>query len=287
MKFAGHTNATYGYATEQAVDLFIRLGFDGMDVGCNEISGITFELPPSRRREIAAYVTDQGFCISNLACYAGGELGITAEDPAVRAVTMDEVRRHIVLASDLGSHMVRVFSGKDAGEGVAERGRAFDNAVEAYRLLSDYAGDYGVTLLVENHPFTITCTAQQTADLVRAVDRRNVRILYDPSNLIVYAGDMDVEGNFLVQKELIAYVHMKDQAVLEDGSYSDTVIGRGAVPWSTILKLLGDEGYGGFLAMEYQRGKRSTALLPDPDIGLKEGLDFLKEALRTEALASK
>ncbi len=135
---------------------------------------------------------------------------------------------------------------------------------------------------MENHHLTITCSAQQTVDLVKAVDRENVRILYDPSNLIVYAHDQDVAGNFKIQREFIAYVHMKDQLVLGDGSYADTVIGRGVVPWPKILQLLQDIHYKGFLAMEYQRGRQSTKRLPDPDIGLKEGLDFLKRTLKKQ-----
>ncbi len=178
--------------------------------------------------------------------------------------------------------MVRVFSGKDRGQGIAGGKRGFAYAVEAYQELSDFARDYGVTLLVENHPFTITCSAQQTVELVKAVDRDNVRILYDPSNLVVFARDQDVEGNFRIQQELIAYVHMKDQLVLEDGSYTDTVIGRGLIPWPQILQLLRGINYDGFLAMEYQRERKSTRFLPDPDIGLKEGLDFLTATLRKQ-----
>jgi len=281
MKFSGHTNATYGYSTEEAIDLFVSLGFDGMDIGCNDLSGVTIETAVSRRREIAAYAQDKGLVISNLACYAGGEAGFTSLHPAVRRETMRQVQEHIRLAKDLDCKQVRVFPGRDTGEGIAEGERGFQLAVEAYQDLSRFAEEFDVTLLVENHPMTITVTAQQTVDLVKAVDRENVRILYDPSNLIVYAGEQDVESNFHIQKDYIAYVHMKDQLLLKDGRYADTVIGRGVIPWGKILRLLYEAGYEGFLAMEYQRGRQSTERLPDPDIGLKEGLAFLKGLLRT------
>lgn len=276
MKFSGHTNATYGYTTEEAVDLLARLGFAGVDIGCNDLSGITIETSVSRRQKIAAYAKDKGMVISNLASYTGGGAGFTAESSMVRKESIEEVKQHILLACDLNCPMVRVFSGRDEGQGVAQGERGFDYSVQAYRELSDFARDAGVALLVENHPSTITCSSRQTTDLVKAVDRENVRILYDPSNLIVYARSEDVEGDFELQKDLIGYVHMKDQLVLEDGSYADTVVGRGVIPWPKILQLLRSIHYDGFLAMEYQRGKRSTERLPDPDVGLKEGLDFLK-----------
>lgn len=276
MKFSGHTNATFGYSTEEAMDLFVMLGFDGMDIGCNDLSGITIETPVSRRREIAAYARDKGLVISNLACYAGGEAGFTSLDSEVRRETLRQVQEHIRLARDLDCKRVRVFPGRDPGEGIAGRAQGVEWAVGAYRKLSTFAKDFDVMLLVENHPVTITLTAQQTVDLVNAVDRENVRILYDPSNLIRYAEDQDVEGNFQIQKEYIAYVHMKDQLLPEEDRYADTVIGRGVVPWRKILQLLREAGYEGFLAMEYQRGRQSTERLPDPDIGLREGLVFLK-----------
>lgn len=280
MKFSGHTNGTYGYTTEEAIDLFAALGFDGMDVGCNELSGITVDTPAWRRLEIARYARGKGIVISNLACYAGEKAGFTSLEPKVRQETLRQVQAHIRLASDLGCDRVRVFPGRDAGEGIAKRAGAFDLAVQAYRSLGESAGDFGVTLLIENHPATITITAQETLDLVRAVERRNVRILYDPSNLIVFAGDHDVEGNFDIQRHYICYVHMKDQQVLKEGNYTDTVIGRGVIPWRRILKLLHNAGYRGFLAMEYQRERKSTEYLPDPDIGMREGLAFLRQALK-------
>ena len=280
MKFSGHTNATYGYSTEEAIDLFVTLGFDGMEIGCNELSGITIETLVSRRRKIASYAQDKGLVISNLACYAGKEAGFTSLDPGVRRETLHQVQEHIRLARDLNCKRVRVFPGRDAGEGIAKGEQGFQLAVEAYQELGKFAEDFDVTLLVENHPMTITTTAQQTVDLVKAVDRENVRILYDPSNLIVYAGDQDVEGNFQIQRDYIAYVHMKDQLFLENGRYADTVIGRGVIPWRKILKLLHKAGYEGFLAMEYQRGKRSTERLPDPDVGMREGLVFLRNTLK-------
>ena len=279
MKLSGHTNGTYGYTTEEAFDLFVEMGFDGVDIGCNDLSGITVETDEKRRREIVSYARDKGLVISNLACYAGGNAGITAEDASVREETIRQVKAHILLARDLDCERLRVFSGLDTGRGIAEGERGFAYAVQAVQAWSAYAEDFGVRLLVENHPSTITCTAQETVDLVQAVDRENVRILYDPSNLIVYAGDHDVAGNFELQKDYIAYVHMKDQVVSERGTYADTVIGRGVIPWTEILRWLREIEYEGFLAMEYQRGRQSTERLPDPEVGMKEGLVFLKDCL--------
>jgi sugar phosphate isomerase/epimerase len=270
-----------GGGVEGAVDLFAALGFDGVDIACNELSGITTETSRSRRREMAAYARERGLVISNLACYAGQAAGFTALDPGVRAETFRQVRDHLRLAGDLGCARVRVFPGRDSGPGIAGRDQGAAWALEAYQRLSAVAQEVNVTLLVENHPSTLTVTVRETLDLVKAVDRANVRILYDPSNLVVYAGDPDVEGNLRLQQPHLAYVHVKDQVLLSDGRHTDTVPGRGMIPWAKILRLLRAAGCEGFLALEYQRGKRSSEWLPDPDVGMREGLAFLKASLHS------
>jgi len=217
--------------------------------------------------------------IVNLASYAGERDGLNSDDPHVREETIQKQKEHILLAHDLDCRRARVFTGRERREETLEWNKAFEHSVIGFRELGEFAEKYGVTLLVENHPKSMAVSAQQTVNLVEAIGMKNVRILYDPSNLIVYAGEMDVERDFQLQRNYIAHVHVKDQVMLEDGRCVDAVPGRGAIPWKKILSLLKGIDYNGFLTMEYQRGWKSTGWLPDPEIGLKEGLEFLNRCL--------
>jgi len=276
MKFSGHTNATFGYGWEGTLELLVRLGFDGLDVGCNALSGISVSLPGTKRSRMARAVRDSGLCVSCLASYAGGgDEHLGSADPERRRAVVDQQKQHIDLAAELGARGMRVFCGKDVPPGDA-RQACFGRCVASLGELADRACDSGVTLLVENHPGTLTVSSTQTVELVAAVGRANVKILYDPSNLIVFAGESDVAAGFARQADRIGHVHVKDEILDDRGTYRDTVPGRGVLPWARFVSLLAGIGYQGYLALEYQRGQASTADLPDPDVGLKEGLAFLK-----------
>ena len=280
MKFSGHTNATFGYGFEKTVELFSRLGFDGLDIGCNQCSGVTVSLTGQARKEIARLVSDSGLRVSCLASYVGGnEVHLGSVDTVKREEAIDKQKQHIDLASEIDVNLVRIFCGKDVVE-EKEKEKCFALCVESLKKLAVYAKAAGITLLIENHPETLTVSAADTVKIIEAVDEENVRVLYDPSNLIVYAKDMDVEGNFTCQRNWIKHVHVKDQAIDKQGKYRNIVPGRGCIAWKKILALLNNINYQGYLTMEYQRGAASSKNLPDPEIGLKEGLRFLKELLK-------
>ena len=283
MKFSGHTNATYGYGLGKTLDLFVRLGFDGLDVGCNPLSDISISLPDEEKRELARLVRNSGLGVSCLASYAGeGEDHLGSADPKRRRAVVDEQKRHIDLATELGARGMRVFCGKDVPPGDARR-RCFRLCVESMGELADWANGSGVALFVENHPATLTVSSTQTVELVSAVGEPHVKVLYDPSNLIVFAGEQDVEASFARQQDAIGHVHVKDQVLDDQGRYRDIVPGRGVLPWDRFVSLLEGIGYQGYLAIEYQRGRASTENLPDPEVGLREGLAFLKRLTAARA----
>ena len=80
--------------------------------------------------------------------------------------------------------------------------------------------------------------------------RPNVGILYEPSNLLVYAGRDDHQLGFELQKSFIRHVHIKDQVRKPNGEYEATVAGRGILPWGEIVGWLGRAGYDHFLSFE-------------------------------------
>jgi len=58
MRFSAHTNATGGYRIEDSINLFAKLGFKGIEIGCNELSGVSTSLRRRERRKVATYAQD-------------------------------------------------------------------------------------------------------------------------------------------------------------------------------------------------------------------------------------
>lgn len=279
MKLAGHTHGVGEICRDvfEMVDRIAALGFDGIEIAARPAI-LTVDTPEPERSRLRAHIAQSGLELANIACYAGqGESGLNAEDAAVRDRAGQDIEDHIRLAADVGSPRVRVFPGGPPGlEGVTvDPQRAFEVSVSGIQRLAAIAADLGVSLVIENHPNSIACSAEETVALVEAVARPNVRILYEPSNLLVYAGRDDHEHGFNVQKSWVSHVHIKDQARKPEGGYAATVTGRGILPWPDIVSWLKSAGYDQCLSFELawtdDVGKREEEL--------KEGLAYMRSLM--------
>jgi len=277
MKFSGHTNAFFGYELGEACKLLAGLGFEGIDIGCNEFSNI-FPSPDKKRwKDISALIKQQGLSVSNLACYVGEKESLDSPSREDRESVIEVLKEYVEFASDLGSPAIRIFCGKEVKNQNYQD--AFNHCVEGFRELGNFARRRRVTLLIENHPDTMTVSAQETVKMIEAINLPNVRIIYDPANLIVYTKDFNVEGAFEIQKSYINHVHVKDFKVSDEGEYIDTVPGEGVIPLERVISLLANVNYEGFICLEYQRGA-DFEKLPPPEVGLKQGITFLKGLMR-------
>lgn len=276
---AGHTHGVQKICRDvfDMVDRIAALGFDGLELAA--MPGVlTVHSRKEERERLRRHVEQSGLALANIACYAGGaECGLNAADEAVRQKAAGEIEAHLALAADLGSPCVRVFPGGDPGrEGVvADPRRAFELSVAGLQRLAALAEDQGVIMLIENHPASIAGGAAETVKLVQAIDRPNVRILYEPSNLLVYAGEEDHRRGFEVQRRWIRHTHIKDQAPAPDGTYRAAVPGRGILPWPDIIKWLKEIVYPHFLSFEVAW----TDDLSKREAELKEGLEHMRSLI--------
>ena len=279
MKLAGHTHAFREVRLDvfAIVDRIAALGFDGIEVAAR--SGVfTVEASRQQRADLRAHVARAELKLVNIACYAGeGEHGLNAADAAVRAAAERDIEKHLKLAADLGSPCVRVFPGGEPGHDavMADPRRAFETSVSGMQRLATLAVDLSITLLIENHPFSIAGSAEQTVRIVEAIARPNVRILYEPSNLLVYAGRDDHHHGFDIQKSWIHHVHIKDHVRKPDTTYDAAVPGRGIMPWPDIVGWLGSAAYGSFLTFELAW----TDDLENRQSELEEGIAHLRSLI--------
>ena len=276
MKLAGHTHGVQGICSDvlAMVDKIAELGFQGLELAARE-RVFTVESSRQEHERLRKHIEQSGLEPVNIACYAGeGAEGLNAADQAVRELAERGIEAHLRLARDLGFPCVRTFPGgaPNCDGVVADAQRAFDLSVSGLQRVANLADDLGVTMLIENHPASIACSAGETVKLVEAVDRPNVCILYEPSNLLVFAGEEDHRRGFELQKRWIRHTHIKDQVRNADGSYATTVPGRGILPWADIFGWLGDMGHPSFLSFE----AAWTDDLARREEELKEGIAFMR-----------
>jgi L-ribulose-5-phosphate 3-epimerase len=152
------------------------------------------------------------------------------------------------LAGTLGLKLVTFHAGFLPEE---EGGPAFAELQSRIRQIADLFASRGMALGLE--------TGQETADtmagFLRALDRPNVGVNFDPANLILYAKDEPVAA----LRKLVSWVrqcHVKDAVRTKvPGTWGEEVpVGTGEVDWRGLLRVLEEAGFTGPLCIEREAG---------------------------------
>jgi sugar phosphate isomerase/epimerase len=134
---------------------------------------------------------------------------------------------------------------------------------EACRRVADYAATFGITTSIENHGYFLQASDRVQA-LIHATDRANFRTTLDIGNFM--CAD---ENSVVAVKKNIAYasmVHIKDfylRSLKQDpgegwfptahGNHlRGAIIGNGDIDMRSVLKVVKQSGYDGFLSVEFE-----------------------------------
>jgi len=270
MHLIGHTMGTPDRSVIEAAELFSEMGLDGMELMCRTDESFHTGIPEAEARRIAGRLRELGVPAVAITPYAWE---INSPDPGVAEEAMAELVRAMNLAGWMRAGYVRAYSGKeDPGDSEG----AFRRAVAALRRAAEVAQDRGVTLLVENHPGTVTRTGAATRRLIDCVGKPTVRALYDPAN-VLYDTDEDWETTLAVQLDVIGYVHVKDYDD-RSGVRRACNVGEGVVPWREILQRLQSAGWDGCLSFEYEK-RWYPDQLTDASDGMRRSVEFVRSTL--------
>ena len=135
------------------------------------------------------------------------------------------------------------------------RDEANETAIRNLSKAASAAAEVGVTLLVEavntvDVPDYLAATTAEAARLVTAVDRPNVRMLFDLYHSAV-AGE-NVEDSLHSYLPLIGHIHVADYP----GRHEP---GTGSLPIAELIAGLDRAGYDGFIGLEYSPAADTAA----------------------------
>jgi L-ribulose-5-phosphate 3-epimerase len=234
-------------------------------------------------RDWRAAAEEQNFAITSI--WAAFEGESYADKPTVARTVgfipestraAREVRAKQII--DTGAAMgIRIFACHIGFVPEDESDPTFIAVRDIVRRLCDHAAGHGMTFALE--------TGQETAPVmmhfIRAVERPNLKINFDPANMILY-GTAEPIGALRIMAPQLISVHCKDgnwppkdQA---DALGSEMPIGQGSVGMDRFVQTLKDIGYRGPLVIE-----REVSLDQDMDDRHKEGLshlDDIRDAVR-------
>ncbi len=184
-----------------------------------------------------------------------------SSDPAQRQSQVDKIREAVEIAKKLNAKVIRVFSGDASGE----ENVAFDEAlgwiVEGLKAGAALAEKADITLALENHGL-FAGKAQQVAQVIGAVGSPALAATLDTGNFLLVGENPTEAVRQLADKA--ALIHFKDfkavgsevtqrvyKATTGQG-YQGTIIGQGDVDLPTIVSILHDRGYNGYLSIEFE-----------------------------------
>jgi sugar phosphate isomerase/epimerase len=215
----------------------------------------------------------------------GNNFAFAEEDK--RQEQMKYAKEGIDVAHELGASIMRVFGGsvRTVGSQSHHPGRAtiyggnfpegtprseiLQIVAEELKTAASYAAEKGITFAVENHG-GIPETGDECVELLKAVDRPNVKALIDTGNF-VSGGDDPIAATEKLADDAIM-VHLKDyEKDPSSGKWLYCSAGRGVVDFPKVLSILKDHSFDGYLSIEYEGELRSK--------GLIESLEYIRPLL--------
>lgn len=290
---AGHTMGTPEYTVEEAIELFAKIGLDGIEIVVQD--DYKCGIPNHADKKYLQNIKDKAEKNKiKIVCLTPYYSKFNDLDDSVREAEIAGIKKVIDYADFLGAEYIRIYGGSFALEEDDVDGEKERRLVEAMKILGDAAAEKGIVLVLEDHFNTMTVTAKRAAEILNKIKHSNVGILYDQVNL-VFVGAEEYKEAIGLQKNYIRYVHVKDlifkgekrefkassvSHVNEDERIvSSRVVGGGIMDWKGIISELRSAGYRGWYSLEYERRWHPQDLPPAGE-GMKDSAEHLRECLQ-------
>jgi fatty-acyl-CoA synthase len=161
------------------------------------------------------------------------------------AASLAKGEAYINLAAKLGSSFVRVLGDTEPAPG--NRPFLREQVIEGLQVLGKAARAKGITILVETNGRL--ADSGFLVDLLAKVNEPGVAVLWDIHHPYRFFGEAPAE-TVVRLGDAIRYIHIKDSRQVNDG-IRYCMLGEGDLPVKECLAALLDEGYHGWLSLEW------------------------------------
>ncbi|MBI2830680.1 MAG: sugar phosphate isomerase/epimerase [Chloroflexi bacterium] len=162
----------------------------------------------------------------------------------------ESLQRQFELCKHFGVKLLRVFASHLPPQYIDDA--MVSRVIRNIKRIVPEARDKGVCMAMENH-YGITATADDMLRILDGVSSEWLQANFDPANFVPIGEDPVHACKKLLP--YIAHVHLKDVRFTGKGrhnGYEYCEIGAGTVDYSSILSILGEAHYSGFLSVEYE-----------------------------------
>ena len=245
---------------DRCIEVVAEAGYQGV-----ELTGYFQKWTPEEQRRLLAKMRSLGVMIDML---SGLQASFAIPDQTEEFVA--RVTAHCHVANELGCPQINIKSGKRL-RGIDPK-MQLAAAVDNLKQASDVVAKYGINIVIEpidliENPTIFLTSVKDGFEIVRAVNRPNVKVLYD------FYHEQRAGGN-LIEKlekniEWVGLVHVADVP----GRHEP---GTGEINYTNIYRSLGRLHYNRFIGMEY-------APTTDPVASLRKSRMEAQQAMASSA----
>jgi len=296
-----HSVSYAGFWRGQArltVDEFLvkakELGFDGVMLMAKRPHVSVLDYDAEARKALCRRIEDLGLelvCLAGYTDFTAGSDKAGIPNVEIQAAYVVELAK---LARDLGTDMVRVFTGYERPDMPYDKQYAL--VLEGLKLSGREAARYGVTLAVQNH-HDIAAHHDAMFWLLEEVNLPNVKAAFDPWTPTLQGFDAgQLRAAVLKMKPYIVhmtaadyvrhpryrYEHTLTNFLREDDVIRAVPMGEGIVDYETYFKALKEIGYQGYIAYEMCEVLDGGGSLQNLDQTAKQFLQYVKDFERRD-----
>jgi sugar phosphate isomerase/epimerase len=249
-------------------------GYDAMEVRGRPGEHVHWQDGPDRRKEVRKIFADAGLELQAVSTYvfmASRDRGGPGQtDTRDEAGNIEELKKWVDLAGDLGAKNVRVFGGGlTAGETHA------DALPRVARIMAAGAKvNPAINVALESHD--VWNTGKLIAGVLAAAKLPNVKCLWDIAGP-AHAGESPEDFVKAVPAAKVAYLHVKDYFWIPGAEKTmyGCLLGAGELPLGRVVSLLKKAKWSGYLNNEWEGVYHPY--MPPVEVAIVQGAQKLRE----------
>ena len=292
MKFAFSTLACPKWSVKQVIENALDMGYDGIEWRLLDGSIIDPIRDSAKVVDVVAACRKRGLDV----CALDTSCSFNHADSEVRAKQIQDLLNWVQLAQEVHVPIVRVFGGKDEQSSSPQPSQDEANTwvADSLRFVASKIERSSVTVALETHD--AFSSARRVASVLQTVNSSRIGALWDSHH--PYRVGETVEDVVNALQGRIAHVHVKDarrdrfitslsgidsvpgrdKSVPTDSTGWQLVpLGEGEVPVREQLHILTQQGYTGYVSVEWE--KHWHPELAEPEIALPQHIAWLKQVV--------
>ena len=262
VSYAGVWRGQARLSVDEFLDKAKQLGFDGVMLMAKKPHVCPLHYDGAARKALRGKIESLGLELVCLAGYTDFTAGVDRAgipNVEIQACYVAELAR---LARDLGTDMVRIFTGYERPDIPFDRQYAM--VVEGLKLAGQKAAEYGVTLAVQNH-HDIASGHDMMYWLLTEVNLPNVKAAFDAwSPALQGLSSQEIRASVLKMGPFIVHTTAAQYVRLPRYQYQDNLtnyvekesliravpMAEGIIDYETFFSALKEIGYRGYIAYE-------------------------------------